>query len=110
MLTITYRVGRNFRYRVSGRLTAAELRAYYRAVAEQSRRFGRLDLTVRVTGFRGYAGARALVVFLTHEWRLPGRVRSYVAYADQRWFVRLLRVAGAVVPGVRVRAIYEQPR
>lgn len=104
MLVFTKKEGNVLHYEVSGLLSAGELSAYYAVVDTHYRRYGKLRLLVRVQRFRGYAGPRALLVFLQHEAGLLRKVRRYAAVTDQRWFRRFIGFADGIFPSIEFRA------
>lgn len=104
MLEIMHKEGKDFHYRISGSLSADDLSHYYASLDRRYRVFGRLNIKVRVTGFRGYAGFRAVVLFLWHEPGLLRKVATYHAVADQSWLRNIVNGIGALVPFVKMKA------
>ena len=102
MLEILPSEGRDFRYRVSGVLTAGELARYYVAFNRRYREHGKLDLHVEVVDFRGYANLDAVKVFLRHEPGLLRKVRRYRATSNQGWFRWMVRGLDFFIPQVKL--------
>lgn len=105
MLQLLPHTGANFRYQVSGTLSAKDLVRFYAALNEQFSHYGRLTIMVEVTDFRGYADWSALSVMLKQEPRLLWKVKRYQAVSNQRWFRFIIATLNVIIPHISLRAI-----
>ena len=110
MLHIERTEGNFLEYRVSGHLSGYELQKYYALLDRRYQQHGQLHLLVSVRAFSGYAGPKALWVFLTNEHKLLGRVSRYAAVTDIHWFRHALGVLNRITPGLSIRVFPEGAR
>ena len=102
MLSFSQIIGSTLSYRITGKLTSSDLTRYYATVDEAFRSYGRLNLTAEAIDFRGYAGVRALLLFLRHEPGLIRKVKSYRLYTNQPWLRSSVAALGRLIPGTAV--------
>ena len=104
MLQLLPSTGKDFRYCVSGTLSADDLRSFYAAVDERFAAFGKLSVEVSVVDFKGYASLSALWTFIQHEPGLITKLERYHAVSNQRWFRSVIILLSYIVPKVTFSA------